>query len=137
MMYTLFSPALLLGLASKQPGCHLSWSPQRVSKVARPIETPSQVGRTAFDHWGEWIVVHKMRSTDDHYVQLLSTARWERPRIDWLKCNVDAAFLLTREGQQQVLAFVIALVSLLLDSHSGNKWFYQQMRVKHEHYCKP
>ncbi|PNX67193.1 hypothetical protein L195_g055494, partial [Trifolium pratense] len=54
--------------------------------------TPSQVGRAAFDHWSEWIVVHKMRSTDDHYVPLLSTARWEKPRIDWLTCNVDVAF---------------------------------------------
>jgi hypothetical protein len=45
-------------------------------------------------------------------------------------------FLSTREGQRSVLVFVIALASLLLDSHNGNDWFYQQTGVKVGRYCK-
>ncbi|KAK2383122.1 hypothetical protein QL285_070609 [Trifolium repens] len=42
---------------------------------------PSQVGRAAFDHRNEWFVVHKICNTDDHYVKLLSTYRWEKPHM--------------------------------------------------------
>ncbi|PNX88646.1 cytochrome p450 [Trifolium pratense] len=31
-----------------------------------------------------------MRSTYDQHVPLLSKDRWEKPRLEWLKCNVDA-----------------------------------------------
>jgi hypothetical protein len=53
---------------------------------------PSQVGLATFDHWNEWFAVHKLRSNDDHYVPLLSADRCEKPRLEWLMCNVDAAF---------------------------------------------
>jgi hypothetical protein len=45
-----------------------------------------------FDHWNEWFDVHKFRSHNDHDVPILSTNRWKKPRIGWLKCNVDATF---------------------------------------------
>ncbi|XP_045822100.1 uncharacterized protein LOC123914984 [Trifolium pratense] len=56
------------------------------------VSSPNQVGRAAFDHWNEWFAVHKLRSNDDHDVPVVSTNRWEKPRIGWLKCNVDATF---------------------------------------------
>jgi hypothetical protein len=33
-----------------------------------------------------------MRNHDDHDAPILSTDRWEKSRIGWLKCNVDATF---------------------------------------------
>ncbi|MCI06834.1 pentatricopeptide repeat-containing protein [Trifolium medium] len=56
------------------------------------VRRPTQVGRAAFDHWNEWFDVHMMRSNDDHDVPFSSTDQWEKPRIGWLKCNVDASF---------------------------------------------
>ncbi|PNY02675.1 replication protein A 70 kDa DNA-binding subunit, partial [Trifolium pratense] len=56
------------------------------------VRSPNQVGRAAFDYWNEWFAVHKMRSNDDHDVLLVSTNQWKKPRIGWLKCNVDALF---------------------------------------------
>ncbi|XP_045797989.1 uncharacterized protein LOC123892220 [Trifolium pratense] len=69
------------------------------------LRTPSQVGRDAFDHWSEWFVVHKMRSPDDHYAPPLSTDRWEKPRLEWLKCNVDAAFFVDSGGTTMSACF--------------------------------
>jgi hypothetical protein len=85
------------------------------------VRRPSQVGRAAFDHWNEWFAVHKLRSHDDHDVPILSTDRWEKPRIGCLKCNVDAAFFGGLGRTMMVHASVIVLVSLLLDLRSGNK----------------
>ncbi|CAJ2636504.1 unnamed protein product [Trifolium pratense] len=59
------------------------------------VRSPNQIGRAAFDHWNEWVAVHKLRSNDDPDVPLVSTNRWEKPRIGWLKCNVDAAFFVS------------------------------------------
>ncbi|CAJ2669678.1 unnamed protein product [Trifolium pratense] len=82
---------------------------------------PSQVRRVAFGPWNECFATHKMNSIDDHYVSLLSTNRWKKKsRIKWLKCNVDATCFVDSEGQQWVLVSVIALVSLLSHSGSGN-----------------
>ncbi|MCH89277.1 putative ribonuclease H protein, partial [Trifolium medium] len=71
--------------------------------------SPNQIGRAAFGQWNEWIAVHKLRSNDDHDVPLVSTIRWEKPRIGWLKCNVDADFLSVQVGPRWVLVFVIIL----------------------------
>jgi hypothetical protein len=50
--------------------------------------------------------------------------QWEKPRIEWLKCNVDAAFFVDQDKQLWILVSVIAPVSLLLDLHNGSSWFY-------------
>ncbi|PNX69262.1 hypothetical protein L195_g056622, partial [Trifolium pratense] len=36
-----------------------------------------------------------MPSNDDHDAPLVSTNRWEKPRIGGLKCNVDVAFFVS------------------------------------------
>ncbi|KAK2423550.1 hypothetical protein QL285_033999 [Trifolium repens] len=65
----------------------------------------SQVGRAAFDHWNEWFSVHKVRNTDDDHVPPLSTERWEKPRSEWLKCNVDASFFVNPERTTMCACF--------------------------------
>ncbi|PNX73227.1 hypothetical protein L195_g029126, partial [Trifolium pratense] len=63
-------------------------------------------------------IVHKLRSNDDHDVSIVSTNRWEKPRIGWLKCNVNAAFFVS--AGRWVLAFAIIMwQQLTLSTEEG------------------
>ncbi|XP_045801294.1 uncharacterized protein LOC123895120 [Trifolium pratense] len=94
--------------------------------------SPNQIGRAAFDHWNEWIAVHKLRSNDDHDVPLVSTIRWEKPRIGWLKCNVDAAFFVGagrtamgacfRNNSGEFVAGITEWQQLTLSTKEGEAW---------------
>jgi hypothetical protein len=50
-------------------------------------EDYATIGRVATLFWSIWQCSH-----DDHDVPILSTDRWKKPRVGWLKCNVDVAF---------------------------------------------
>ncbi|CAJ2644561.1 unnamed protein product [Trifolium pratense] len=96
------------------------------------VRTPNQIGRAAFDQWNEWIAVHKLRSNDDHDVPPVSTIRWEKPRIGWLKCNVDAAFFVGagrtamgacfRNSSGEFMAGITQWQQLTLSTEEGEAW---------------
>jgi hypothetical protein len=93
---------------------------------------PSQVGWTTFDHWNEWFVVHKIWNTDDHYVPHLSTWRWGKHRIEWLKCNIDVTFFVAsgkttmgawfRNSSGEFIAGFTHWKQLTLSTEEGEAW---------------
>ncbi|CAJ2668572.1 unnamed protein product [Trifolium pratense] len=96
------------------------------------VRSPNQIGRAAFDQWNEWIAVHKLRSNDDHDVPPVSTIQWEKPRIGWLKCNVDAAFFVGagrtamgacfRNSSGEFMAGITQWQQLTLSTEEGEAW---------------
>ncbi|CAJ2662791.1 unnamed protein product [Trifolium pratense] len=102
-----------------------------------------QVGRAAFDHWSEWFAVHKMRNTDDHYVPLLSTDRWEKSRLEWLKCNVDATFFVDsgrttmsacfRNSSSEFTAGITKWQRMVLSTEEGETWTLLQAMNEAKH----
>ncbi|GAU38878.1 hypothetical protein TSUD_67410 [Trifolium subterraneum] len=54
---------------------------------------PNQVGRIAYNAWIDWFAVHHLKYDENHIPAQSTTDRWEKPRIGWVKCNVDAAFI--------------------------------------------
>ncbi|GAU48097.1 hypothetical protein TSUD_238360 [Trifolium subterraneum] len=57
------------------------------------VQMPRQIGRHAFDAWNDWYSVHKLRRNNVSGTTEADLARWEKPALDWVKCNVDAAFV--------------------------------------------
>ncbi|GAU35455.1 hypothetical protein TSUD_364110 [Trifolium subterraneum] len=57
------------------------------------IQSLSQVGRMAFAVWNEWFTVHQLRRQHIVPVEDSRLVRWEKPGVRWIKCNVDAAFV--------------------------------------------
>ncbi|CAJ2666249.1 unnamed protein product [Trifolium pratense] len=96
------------------------------------LRSPIQIGRAAFDQWNEWIAVHKLRSNDDQVDPPVSTSRWEKPRIGWLKCNVDAAFFVSagrtamgacfRNNSGEFMAGITQWQQLTLSTEEGEAW---------------
>ncbi|XP_045809807.1 uncharacterized protein LOC123904158 [Trifolium pratense] len=96
------------------------------------LRSPIQVGRAAFDQWNEWIAVHKLRSNDDQDDPPVSTIRWEKPRIGWLKCNVDAAFFVSagrtamgacfRNNSGEFMAGITQWQQMTLSTDEGEAW---------------
>ncbi|GAU46743.1 hypothetical protein TSUD_286030 [Trifolium subterraneum] len=54
---------------------------------------PRQIGRHAFDAWNDWYSVHKLQSNNVSGTTEAVLVRWEKPALDWVKCNVDVAFV--------------------------------------------
>ncbi|GAU35438.1 hypothetical protein TSUD_375280 [Trifolium subterraneum] len=57
------------------------------------VQMPRQIGRYAFDAWNDWYSVHKLQSNNVSGTTEADLVRWEKPALDWVKCNVDAAFV--------------------------------------------
>ncbi|GAU17164.1 hypothetical protein TSUD_177940 [Trifolium subterraneum] len=55
------------------------------------VQTPRQIGRYAFDAWSD--SVHKLQSNSESRTTEAGLARWEKPALGWVKCNVDVAFV--------------------------------------------
>ncbi|PNY12884.1 biotin carboxyl carrier protein of acetyl-CoA carboxylase [Trifolium pratense] len=103
----------------------------------------SQVGWAAYDQWQEWITVHKLRSDDDQFVPPSSTDQREKPRIEWLKCNVDASFFVDlgrtamcacfRNSSGEFKAGFTQWQQLVLSTEEGEAWILLQVmhEVKH------
>ncbi|CAJ2678816.1 unnamed protein product [Trifolium pratense] len=82
--------------------------------------------------WNVAKILHKMRSNDDHDVPLVSTNRWEKPRIRWLKCNVDAIFFVDagrtamgacfRNNSGDFTAGLMWWQQLTLSTEEGETW---------------
>ncbi|GAU43832.1 hypothetical protein TSUD_399260 [Trifolium subterraneum] len=57
------------------------------------VQMPRQIGRHAFDAWNDWYSVHKLHSNNVSGTTEADLVRWEKPALDWVKCNVDVAFV--------------------------------------------
>ncbi|GAU32459.1 hypothetical protein TSUD_144680 [Trifolium subterraneum] len=57
------------------------------------VQMPHQIGRHAFDAWNDWYSVHKLQSNYVSGTTEADLVRWEKPALDWVKCNVDVAFV--------------------------------------------
>ncbi|GAU46394.1 hypothetical protein TSUD_375740 [Trifolium subterraneum] len=57
------------------------------------VQMPRQIERHAFDAWNDWYSVHKLQSNNVSGNTEADLVRWEKPTLDWVKCNVDVAFV--------------------------------------------
>ncbi|GAU32251.1 hypothetical protein TSUD_53780 [Trifolium subterraneum] len=57
------------------------------------VQMPRQIGRHAFDAWNDQYSVHKLQSNNVSRTTEADLVRWEKPALDWVKCNVDVAFV--------------------------------------------
>ncbi|GAU24809.1 hypothetical protein TSUD_157220 [Trifolium subterraneum] len=57
------------------------------------VQMPRQIGRHAFDAWHDWYSLHKLQSNTGSGTIEADLVRWEKPALDWVKCNVDVAFV--------------------------------------------
>ncbi|GAU25843.1 hypothetical protein TSUD_31070 [Trifolium subterraneum] len=57
------------------------------------VQMPRQIGRHAFDAWNDWYSVHKLQRNNVSGTTEANLVRWEKPALDWVKCNVDVAFV--------------------------------------------
>ncbi|GAU13396.1 hypothetical protein TSUD_126920 [Trifolium subterraneum] len=57
------------------------------------VQMPCQIGRHAFDAWNDWYSVHKLQSNNVSGTTEADLVWWEKPALDWVKCNVDVAFV--------------------------------------------
>ncbi|PNX64214.1 hypothetical protein L195_g062006, partial [Trifolium pratense] len=57
------------------------------------IQSPSQVGNTTFIVWNKWFTVHQLQRHNVVPVEDPRPVRWEKSGAGWIKCNVDAAFV--------------------------------------------
>ncbi|GAU37390.1 hypothetical protein TSUD_22640 [Trifolium subterraneum] len=69
------------------------------------VQMPRQIGRHAFDAWNDWYSVHKLQSNNVCGTTEADVVRWEKPALDWVKCNVDVAFVSGSERTSMVLCF--------------------------------
>ncbi|GAU20576.1 hypothetical protein TSUD_33230 [Trifolium subterraneum] len=72
-----------------------------------------RVGRMVFAIWNEWFTVHQLRRQNFVPVEDLMPVRWENPRVGWIKCNVDAAF---------VASPILLLWVFVFATPMGNLW---------------
>jgi hypothetical protein len=54
----------------------------------------NQVRRIAYDAWNDWFVIHHSKNEGDYDSAPPTSGRWEKPRIGWVKYNVDVAFFM-------------------------------------------
>ncbi|GAU45948.1 hypothetical protein TSUD_238520 [Trifolium subterraneum] len=56
-------------------------------------ESSDTIGRVAMLLWCIWHNLHKLRRNNVSGTTKADLVRWEKPALDWVKCNVDAAFV--------------------------------------------
>ncbi|MCI24520.1 polynucleotidyl transferase ribonuclease H fold, partial [Trifolium medium] len=70
-------------------------------------KAPDQVGRNAFDMLKEWLEVQQNAS---RLIAVPEEARWVKPHLGWIKCNVDCGFF-ANEG--------VTAMAVCFGDHSG------------------
>ncbi|GAU45117.1 hypothetical protein TSUD_183250 [Trifolium subterraneum] len=83
------------------------------------VQMTRQIGRHAFDDWNDW-------TTEADLV------RWEKPPLDWVKCNVDVAFvsgsgrtsmgLCFRDNSGHFMAGMAQWQQTVISSVEGEAW---------------
>ncbi|GAU35032.1 hypothetical protein TSUD_103550 [Trifolium subterraneum] len=66
---------------------------QQTNVMDRIFAMPRQIGRYAFDAWNDWYSAHKLQSNSVSGTTEGDLVRWEKPALDWVKCNVDVGFV--------------------------------------------
>ncbi|GAU13359.1 hypothetical protein TSUD_192710 [Trifolium subterraneum] len=69
------------------------------------VQMPRQIGRHALDAWNDWYSVHKLQRNNVSETTTTDLVRWEKPALDWVKCNVDVAFVSGSERTSVGLCF--------------------------------
>ncbi|GAU25758.1 hypothetical protein TSUD_222150 [Trifolium subterraneum] len=93
------------------------------------VQTPRQIGRYVFDAWNDWYSVHKLQSNS---VSGTAEARWEKPALGRVKCNVDVAFLsgsgrtsvgvCFRDNNGQFMAGMTQWQQIVISPVEGEAW---------------
>ncbi|GAU27012.1 hypothetical protein TSUD_313740 [Trifolium subterraneum] len=93
---------------------------------------PRQIGRHAFDAWNDWYSVHKLQSNNVSGTTEADLVRWEKPALDWVKCNVDVAFvsgsgrtslgLCFRDNSGHFMAGMTQWQQTVISSVEGEAW---------------
>ncbi|GAU15383.1 hypothetical protein TSUD_04530 [Trifolium subterraneum] len=96
------------------------------------VQTPRQIGKHAFDAWNDWYSVHKLQSNNVSGTTEADLVRWEKPALDWVKCNVDVAFvsgsgrtsvgLCFRDNSDQFLVGMTQWQQTVISSVEGEAW---------------
>ncbi|GAU43245.1 hypothetical protein TSUD_241360 [Trifolium subterraneum] len=96
------------------------------------VQLPRQIGRHAFDAWNDWYSVHKLQSNNVSGSTEADLVRWEKPTLNWVKCNVDVAFvsgsgrtsvgLCFRDNSGQFMAGMTQCQQTVISSVEGEAW---------------
>ncbi|GAU47873.1 hypothetical protein TSUD_404450, partial [Trifolium subterraneum] len=96
------------------------------------VQMPRQIGRHAFDAWNDWYSVHKLQSNNVSGTTEVDLVRWEKPALDWVKCNVDVAFvagsgrtsmgLCFRDNSGHFIAGMTQWQQTVISSVEGEAW---------------
>ncbi|GAU28978.1 hypothetical protein TSUD_391760 [Trifolium subterraneum] len=96
------------------------------------VQMPRQIGRYAFDALNDWYSVHKLQSNNVSGITEADSVRWEKPALDWVKCNVDAAFvsgsgrnsvgLCFRDNSGHFMAGMTQWQQTVISSVEGEAW---------------
>ncbi|GAU45740.1 hypothetical protein TSUD_77650 [Trifolium subterraneum] len=96
------------------------------------VHMPRQIGRHAFDAWNDWYSVHKLQSNNMSGTTEADVVRWEKPALDWVKCNVDVAFvsgsgrtsmgLCFRDNSGHFMAGMTQWQQTVISSVEGEAW---------------
>ncbi|GAU29262.1 hypothetical protein TSUD_392120 [Trifolium subterraneum] len=96
------------------------------------VQMPRQIGRHAFDAWNDWYSVHKLQSNNVSENTEADLVRWEKPALDWVKCNVDVAFvsgsgrtsmgLCFRDNNGHFMASMTQWQQTVISSVEGEAW---------------
>ncbi|GAU23562.1 hypothetical protein TSUD_40400 [Trifolium subterraneum] len=69
------------------------------------VQMSRQIGRHDFYAWNDWYSVHKLQGNNVSGTTEADLVRWEKPALDWVKCNVDVAFVSGSERTSVRLCF--------------------------------
>ncbi|GAU33253.1 hypothetical protein TSUD_333760 [Trifolium subterraneum] len=96
------------------------------------VQMSRQIERHAFDAWNDWYSVHKLQSNNVSGTTEADLVRWEKPALDWVKCNVDVAFvsesgrtsmgLCFRDNSGQFMAGMTQWQQTVISSVEGEAW---------------
>ncbi|GAU41378.1 hypothetical protein TSUD_398150 [Trifolium subterraneum] len=96
------------------------------------VQMPRQIGRHAFDAWNDWYSVHKLQCNNVSGTTEADLVRWEKPALNWVKCNVDVAFvsgsgrtsmgLCFRDNSGHFMAGMTQWQQTVISSVEGETW---------------
>ncbi|GAU34530.1 hypothetical protein TSUD_394040 [Trifolium subterraneum] len=96
------------------------------------VQMSRQIGRHVFDAWNDWYSVHKLQSNNVSGTTEADLVRWEKPALDWVKCNVDVAFvsgsgrtsagLCFRDNSGHFMAGMTQWQKTVISSVEGEAW---------------
>jgi hypothetical protein len=58
------------------------------------VQMPKQIGKHAFNTRNSWYLVHKVQHNSMSIAAKSCLLQWEKSALDWVKCNVDVAFVI-------------------------------------------